>query len=278
MPLFRRKSSDEPEEAAAGEDPPADDDQVDPAAPPAAGDEEEDAIAGLPPSDASGAVGGDFGEPDDEPLGSHSGEDLPPAEGPGEPVAPEEPAAEVIPEDIPPELIDSTAERPSVRPSELDESEPLAADEEPLHIDEEPLGVAEGPVAGDEERLVVDEPETPGEDALVGGREPFEPAGLELGEPPPPVEPAPETESAVGSAAAAAGAASAAGVPPPPTAVPVRTNAPQRLDTDGLPGEPAVSSAPVAGGLLEQRPEVAVLAAFAGGLLLAGILKRLGRG
>lgn len=275
MPLFRRKSSDEPEEAAAGEDPPADDDLVDPAAPPAAGDEEEDAIAGLPPSDDSGAVGGDFGDPDDEPLGSHSGEDLPPAEGPGAPVATEEPAAEVIPEDIPPELIDSTAERPSVRPSELDESEPLAADEEPLHIDAEPLGAAEEPPAGyADEPLLVAEPQAPGEEALVGGREPFKPAGLELGEPPPPVE----TESAVGSAAAAAGAASAAGVPPPPTAVPVRTNAPQRLETDGLPGEPAVSSAPVAGGLLEQRPEVAVLAAFAGGLLLAGILKRLGRG
>lgn len=269
MPLFRRKSWDAPGEAAAGED-------VDPAAPPAAG-EEEDAISGLPPADAPGAIGEDVDRPEDQPLGSPPAEeDLPPADVPAATIAPEEPAADVAPEELPPEVIDSSAERPA----ELEESEPLAADEEPLAGDEEPLPVDEEPL----------EPAVPG----PGATEPPPRATVNaLGDPPPDPAPAAQTESAVGSAGAAAGAASAAGVPPPspssPTPVrtgaeapssptPVRTGPPPGLETEGVPGEPAVSAAPVAGGLLEQRPEIAVLGAFAGGLLLARILKRLGRG
>jgi hypothetical protein len=261
MPLFRRKSWDAPGEAAAGED-------VDPAAPPAAGDEE-DAISGLPPADAPGAIGEDVDRPQDQPLGSPPAEeDLPPADVPAATIAPEEPAADVAPEELrpeelPPEVIDSSAERPA----ELDESEPLAADEEPLAGDEEPLPVDEEPL----------EPAVPG----PGATEPPPRATVNaLGDPPPDPAPPAQTESAVGSAGAAAGAASAAGVPPPPPSspAPVRTGPPPGLETEGVPGEPAVSAAPVAGGLLEQRPEIAVLGAFAGGLLLARILKRLGRG
>jgi len=260
MPLFRRKSWDAPGEAAAGED-------VDPAAPPAAG-EEEDAISGLPPADAPGAIGEDVDRPQDQPLGSPPAEeDLPPADVPAATIAPEEPAADVAPEDLPPEVIDSSAERPA----ELDESESLATEEEPLATEEEPLAPHAEPLLVDEEPL---EPAVPGPGATEA---PPPPAAVNaLGDPPPP--PSGAAPVRTGAEEPSGAAPVRTGAEEPSGAAPVRTSAPQAPETEGVPGEPAVSAAPMAGGLLERRPEVAVLGAFAGGLLLALILKRLARG
>ena len=62
--------------------------------------------------------------------------------------------------------------------------------------------------------------------------------------------------------------------PPAPTRAPIPPPVPPAVETGPQPGPSAVDKLTV---LIEQRPEVGVGAAFAGGIVFALILKRLGR-
>jgi hypothetical protein len=73
-------------------------------------------------------------------------------------------------------------------------------------------------------------------------------------------------------------------VTPDPDPIPTSTGQPVAAGSPGTDGSPSAQAAPAAGGpsvterassIANERPEVAVGAAFGGGLLLALILKRL---